>query len=512
MPRQGILIQTPYERLSKEQVKQIHYASMQILKKVGIISFNQQASEIFYSSGAEVTSISGADHPCWLIKIPEAMVLGAVDSAPSLVKLGARNEDNSLIMDGEEARVFFVSGSETNLWLDVTFETYIKKANPSAEIQLPEFRQRRGTVLDLCQAARLCQQLESLDAFIRPVNIQDKDVTEDNKDVNKLFACLNNTTKHVMAGLTSLNQLDNVIKMAEIVLGDGKQLRENPIISFIACLVKSPLQFVNDTTQTLIEVCRRGLPVAVAVSPQAGTTAPMKEAGIVAQINAEILAGITLSQLVNKGTPVLYGSVPVRARMDNLYDSYGAPESSQYNIDCVQMARFYKLPCYSTAGVCDVKVPGFQSSIERLFSDVLITLSGPQYLHCAYGLLENNNTFCPLQAVLDDAHFQMLKFFLRPPQINEQGIADTLQQITEVMGTSQKLYIRYIRRMLRSNQLSPPYPFESEGFEDNVLALAHKRMEELLSLPVEHIDQATTKRIFEEIPGIFPRLNVYEGE
>jgi hypothetical protein len=65
--------------------------------------------------------------------------------------------------------------------------------------------------------------------------------------------------------------------------------------------------------------------------------------------------------------------------------------------------------------------------------------------------------------------------------------------------------------MLRSGQLSSPYPFESEGLEDNVLRLAYKRMEKLLSLPVEHIDPATTKRVFEEIPGILPGLNIYEG-
>jgi len=513
MAREGILVQSPYERMTSEQVELIHHASMQILNDPGMISFNRQAAELFHANGAEVTSVSNIDRPCWLIKIPEKLVLGAIKSAPKVVKLGARNKDNILILNGEEPRVFFVSGSETNFWLDVVFETYTKKSAPSIEIQVPEFQPRRGTVLDLCQAARLCEHLRSLDAFIRPVNIQDKDITEDNKDVNKFFASLNNTTKHVMAGLTSLKQLDNVVKMAEIIIGEGEQLRENPIISFITCLVKSPLQFVDDTTQTLIEISRKGLPVVVAISPQGGTTAPIKETGIVAQINAEILAGVTLSQLVNKGTPVIYGSVPVRARMDNLHDSYGAPESSQYNIDCVQMARFYKLPCYATAGVSDMKTPGIQSSIERLFSDIMVTLSGPQYLHCAYGLLDSNITFCPLQAVLDDAHFQMIKFFLRPPQINEQEVINTLKQIREVMETSQKLYIRYIRRMLRGGQLSPPYPFESEGLEDNVLALAHKSMQELLSLPVEHIDPATTSRVFEEIPGILPRLNIYmKGE
>ena len=510
MPREGILIRTPYERMTHEQVLQIHQASMQILNDPGLISFNREATEIFHSNGAEVTTVSSGDNPYWLVKIPEKLVLNALDSAPKTVKLGARNKDNTLIMKGDEARVFFVSGSETNIWLDVDFQAYVNKSDPNIEAMVPEFHRRRGTVLDLCQAAHLCEHLETLDAFIRPVNIQDKDITEDNKDVNKYFASLNNTTKHVMAGLTNLKQLDNVVNMAKLIVGGEEELKENPIISFITCLVKSPLQFVNDTTQTLIEICRRGLPVVVSSAPQAGTTASMKEDGIVAQINAEVLAGITLSQLVNKGTPVLYGSVPVRARLDNLNDSYGAPESSQYNIDCVQIARFYKLPCYSTAGVCDTKIPGMQSSIERLFSDILVTLSGPQYLHCAYGLLDGNSTFCLLQAVLDDAHFQMIKFFLRPPRISQAEIDDTLKQLREVVATPQKLYIRYIRPLMRSGQLSMPYPFEGDGETDNVLALAYERMKQLLTQPVDHIDPATSSQVFQEIPDILPRLNVYE--
>jgi len=510
VPREGILVHAPYERMTGEQIQLIHQASMQILNDPGLLSFNREAAEIFRSNGAEVTPVSPSDNPCWLIKIPEKLVLRALDSAPKTVKLGARDKNNTLIMKGEEPRVFFVSGSETNIWLDVDFQAYVKKADSNIEVMVPEFHQRRGNVLDLCQAARLCEHLETLDAFIRPVNIQDKDITEDNKDVNKFFASLNNTTKHVMAGLTSLKQLDNLVNMAELIAGGEEELKENPLISFITCLVKSPLQFVDDTTQTLIEICRRGLPIVVSSSPQAGSTAPIKEAGIMAQINAEVLAGIILSQLVNKGTPVIYGSVPVRARLDNLNDSYGAPETSQYNIDCVQMARFYKLPCYATSGVCDTKTPGMQSSIERLFSDILVTLSGPQYLHCAYGLLDGNSIFCLLQAVLDDAHFQMIKFFLRQPQIDQVEIDEILKQLREVVTTPQKLYIRYIRPMMRSGKLSMPYPFEGDGEKDDVLALAYQRMNQLLSQPVEHIDPATTRRVFQEIPGILPRLNVYE--
>jgi trimethylamine--corrinoid protein Co-methyltransferase len=175
------------------------------------------------------------------------------------------------------------------------------------------------------------------------------------------------------------------------------------------------------------------------------------------------------------------------------------------------MARFYGIPNYSTSGVCDTKIPGQQASIERLFSDIVVTLSGPQFLHCAYGLLDCNAVFCLLQAVLDDAHFQMLKFFLKDPQINTQELDEALKQVREVVATPQKLYIRYIRRVLRSGELSPPYPFEGEGESDDVFALAYQRMKELLDKPVEHIDPDTTEKIFQEIPSLLPRLNVYKG-
>jgi trimethylamine--corrinoid protein Co-methyltransferase len=495
--------------MNEAQVSQIHRASVEILSDPGLVCFNRAAAEILDGGGARVEPISGSALPTWSVSIPEKVVADALAASPKEIKLGARNPDNALVMKGDESRVYFISGSETNIWLDVEFPTYVKKSDPGVEIQVPEFHPRRGTVADLCQSAHVCEHLETLDGYIRTVNIQDRDITEDNKDVNKYFASLNNTTKHVMSGLTSLKQLDNVVRMAELIVGGKEQLKENPIISFITCLVKSPLQFVDDTTESFIEICRRGLPIVVSSSPQAGSSAPIKEAGIMAQINAEVLAGITLGQLVNPGTPVLYGSVPVRARMDTLADSYGAVETTQYNVDCAQMARFYRLPNYSTSGVCDPKTPGTQASIERLFSDILVTMAGPQFLHCAYGLLDCNSVFCLLQAVIDDAHFKMIKFFLRSPRIDDGEIAEILKQIREVVATPQKMYISHIRRVMRSGELSMPYPFEGEGETDDVFRLAHDRMQELLAKPVEHIDEATTRKIFDEIPGLLPRLNVY---
>jgi hypothetical protein len=140
----------------------------------------------------------------------------------------------------------------------------------------------------------------------------------------------------------------------------------------------------------------------------------------------------------------------------------------------------------------------------------VVTLSGPQFLHCAYGLLDGNAVFCLLQAVLDDAHFQMLKFFFKIQRIDSQELDVVLKQIRETVATPQKLYISYIRPLLRSGEISPPYPFEGDMESDDVFALAYQRMNQLLEKPVEHIDEKATARIFKEIPGLLPRLNVYQ--
>jgi len=507
MPREGIFIHSIYERLNQDQMERIHGTSMEILSHPGIICYNHEAADIFASYGAKITPDSSARS--WQVSIPEALVLRALETTPKVVKLGARREENSLILDGNEPRVYFASGSETNVWLDMMVDTFVSKADHSVEVELANFHPRRGMVADLCAAARLGEHLDNLDGFIRPVNIQDDDITSENKDVNMFFACLNNMTKHVMAGLTSLDKLDSVIRMAEIIAGGEEELKSNPIISFITCVFKSPLQLVDDTTQKYIEMVKRGMPVVVSSSPQGGSTAPIKEDGMVAQINAEILGGIALSQLLNPGAPVIYGSVPTRAGLDDLADSYGYPEFNQYNVDCVQMARFYGLPCYSTAGVADVKVPGIQSTVERLFSHIVIALSGAQYIHYAFGLLDKTATFCPVQAVMDDAHIGMVKSMLRAPKVDEAELATSLEQIQQVMATSQKLFVRYIRPKLRAGEVTLPYPFEGEKTKDEVLLRAHQKMQELLQRPVEHISPEISEKIFREVPGILPRLNFY---
>lgn len=503
--REGVVVR-PYERLSLEQIRAIDQASMDILDAPGVFCYNQEAADIFKQYGARVKQI---DSQYWNISLPARLIREAVAAAPSVVKLGARKPENTLLLDASVPRVYFGSGSESNIWLDTQMATFVHSENSHVKKEIPLFKPCRGTVSHLCKAAQLGEHLEHLDFFIRPLNIQDEDITPQNHDVNKFFASLNNITKHVQAGLTKLNQLDNVVLMGEIIAGGKQALRENPILSFITCVFKSPLQMVGDTTNKLIEIAKRGLPLVISSSPQGGSSAPIQEAGMVAQINAELLCGITLAQLVHKGTPVLYGSVPVRSRMDDLHDMYGAPEFNQYNIDCVQMARFYNIPCYSTAGVGDAKVPGVQATIEKLFTHLAIAMSGAHYIHYAFGLLEQTNTFCPVQAVLDNEQIGLIKHFLRHPRMSGADMEEALRQIRRVMSSPHKLFARFVRKSLHKGEISPPYAFESKDTEDLVISKALVRMDALLKKPVEHLPPEVIDTIFSKIPGILPRLKTH---
>ncbi len=477
---------SPHRRLSDDQVRLVDETSRRLLEDPGLVSFSPEALQLFRDAGADIDESAGQPR----IKISSSLIDKTLKTAPSTVVLGARDPDNRLILDAAEPRVRFGSGSETNTWLSVRFEG-----------SSPEFVKQAGSVELLKQAAHLCENLEHLDFFIRNVNIQDPEINESNKDANKFFASLNNITKHVQAGLTSLSALDDIVRMGQIVSGGKEAFEKEPVLSFITCVIKSPLQIVEDTARTLIEVARRRVPLVVSSCPMGGTTGPFDEFGMVALINAELLAGVVLTQLAAPGAPVLYGSVPVRSRLDNLNDMYGAPEFNHYNADCVQMARFYGLPCYSTAGVADTDVPGIQSTAEKMLTLCSIPFNGPQYIHYAFGLLDRTSTFSPEQAVMDNEHIGIIKRAMRDSPIADAEQERVLSMIREVMQTSHKTFMYHLPLPTRDD-VYVRYPLEEP--EGGALLAAHRKLDEIMKRPRKTLSADVKNEIIANVKGILP--------
>ncbi len=500
--RQGTSVE-PLCRLPESLLAELHQASLNILDDPGVVCFSEEAAEIYSQAGCNV-SRSDRDN-AWTVRIPASIAQDAIESAPSTVTLGARDPKDSLVLESRTPRVYFGTGSETNVFLETDLEEYRSVSDPQKSIRYPSYRSERGSVQRLCESAKICDALDNVDFFIRNVNIQDEAITEENKDVNMFFAGLMYMTRHVQAGLNSLDKLDDIITMAKVIAGDEETFRQRPPISFIACLVKSPLQMVADTTKKVIEIARRGVPLVISSSPQGGSTAPVQEEGMVALINAEILAGITLTQLVNPGTPVLYGAVPVRARLDTLHDLYGVPEFVHYNQDCVQMARMYRVPCYSTAGVGDSHVPGMQASVEKLLTHLGVAYSGAQYIHYAFGLLDRTNVFCPLQAVLDDAALTMVRNTIRPPKFNETDLNKAVSEVRTVMGSGTRLFARHIRKHLRRGVVSDPYELAGEDTHDTVFEQAHERLNQIRNSQGNRLSDSVIEQIRGSVPGLLPQ-------
>jgi trimethylamine--corrinoid protein Co-methyltransferase len=150
-----------------------------------------------------------------------------------------------------------------------------------------------------------------------------------------------------------------------------------------------------------------------------------------------------------------------------------------------------------------------QALFEKLLTHHYMAMSGAQYIHYAFGLLDRTNTFCPVQAVLDDEQIGKIKHCLREPKVNQAEIDDMLKIVKKVMASSHRLYARFARKAMHRGDVSNPYRFETKDLEDKVIENALDYMEKLEAEPAEHLDQATQERIFAEVPGILPSLRTY---
>ncbi len=486
----------PVERLSQEQVKSIDGASKRLLSEVGITCAGEEAAKVYKEAGCDVTDSSNENNKSWNVRFPSKVLEKALKTVPSKVVLGARDPDNILVLNAHEPAVYFGTGSETNIYLKSEIAEYVNCNDKNDIVKRINYKEEPGSLKALCESARLIDHLENADFFIRNINIQDTDIEAKYKDVNVFFSSMINTGKHVQGGLTEIESLQDLLKLGRMIVGENKYLP----LSFIVCPIKSPLYMVSDSSEKVIAIANEKVPMVISSSPQGGLTAPIQEEGIVTQINAEILAGIALSQLANPGTPVLYGSVPVRARLDTLHDCYGTAEFPQYSMCCVQMARHYGIPCYSSAGVADTKRPGLEAIMEKVYSYKAVASAGAHYIHYSFGLLHGTNIFSPLQAVLDNASISLVKALLRPADFDKNNVEESVNEITNTSKSS-GMFTRGIRKQLRRRVVSGTYEFSSDKGEDVMIA-AQTKMSSYLSDKTNLLDKETAKRVFETIPGL----------
>ena len=377
------------------KAKEIHEASVHLMEKVGVKVHNPRARQIFADHGAQV------DHGEAIVKIPRSMLEDAVAAAPSRVLLCGREEKNDLVLEG--TNTYLGTGGTVLYTLDL------------------ETGERRPTeVRDVAGYARMTDALENVAFFV--INCYPRDVATEDVDLNRFYHSFANTSKHVMGGIYTMEGLKDVIRMSEEIAGGKANLLARPFVSFIT-LIMSPLVMEVTYTDFLMEIVRYGLPLTTPAEPLAGATAPVTLAGTVTINNVESLSGLVLAQLIRKGHPTLYGTTS--SIMDMVSGTYmaGAIESALINAGCAQMAQYYEIPIYATGGMSDSKIPDCQAGYESAATAMIVALSGANYIHDAFGLLEFCTTLSYEKMVIDNEIVGMALRAVRGIEVNEETIA-----------------------------------------------------------------------------------------
>ncbi|MCJ7715425.1 MAG: trimethylamine methyltransferase family protein [Anaerolineales bacterium] len=310
--------------------------------------------------------------------------------------------------------------------------------------------------------ARIVDALDNIHFYLLP--IYPTDIPEESVEISKYYAALANTTKHVQAGAYTIQGIRDVIEMSERIMGSAEALRERPIVSFITSWMVSPLMFATDVTTLMMEVCRQGMPVVLSSAPMAGSTSPVTLAGTLAQLNAEQLAGLTLTQLINPGTPVLIGPIPATANMRTGRYLGGSVELGLCNAAITQMAHFYKVPIYNSAGMTESKLPDIQAGIEKTQSVIQVALAGGNFIHHAAGMLEDMSTIAYEQFVIDNDMLGMAMRAVRGIEVNDETLA--LDAIDRVGPGNHFLMDEHTMRYFRTEHLFPSKVINRQGRDE----------------------------------------------
>lgn len=470
-----------YKPLCSEDIEQIHQTVLRVFHEIGVQVNHAEALEIFKKAGARV------DKDSKIVKFEPDMVMDVIGRAPSTVTLCGRDPDGKLDCEIGGTRVYMGTGG-----------TALNVQDPGSDGSRP------SNIRDVMNMARVVDQLENIHFYM--LNIFPNDVAPADIDVNRFGAALNRTQKHIMGGVYTVDGIKNVIQMAEMIAGSRENLLSRPFISMVTCII-SPFKLDEEYGKLALEVARNGIPLVVPAEPLCGATAPVTLAGTLVVECVDSLIGVMLAQMANPGTPVLFGCVSSATDLRDMKYLAGAVEMGLINAAAAQMAQFYGLPIYATAGMSDAKVNDAQAGYESALTSLLVALAGGNFIHDAAGFIEFCMTASFDKLVIDNEIIGMVMRALEGVRVNEQTLA--FDELKKVGPGGHFVASRHTRRHMRREQYFPQLSdrenrptWEAMGQKD-ACSRATEIANRLLDAPLTScLPKDVRKRIAAEIPGI----------
>lgn len=381
------------QTLTTEQMTRIHDAAMTLLSDVGVAFNEPEALEIFAANGFKVDGKT--------VFMTEAQVQKALDTAPSRFTVTARNPEKSVAV-GEDDFVF-------------------APGYGAPFVVMPDGRQREATMVDYENFCKLIQTSKTMDmnGFMM---VEPGDIKPETAHLDMMFSNMVLCDKPFMGSPVSKQGARDGVEMASILWGGKDKLEAAGTVSVSLINSLSPLQFSDEMAGALIELARANQACIIASLIMAGSSGPVTLAGVLALQNAEILAGITLAQLVRAGAPVIYGSTSSAMDMKTGGLAIGCPELSMVISATAQMARHYNLPSRCGGSLTDAQFPDGQAAGESAIALSTAVRNGANFILHSAGIQGSFIAMSFEKFLIDEEMCGVLRKLIKPIDCSDEAI------------------------------------------------------------------------------------------
>jgi trimethylamine--corrinoid protein Co-methyltransferase len=267
----------------------------------------------------------------------------------------------------------------------------------------------------------------------------------------------------------------------------------------------SPLQFHGLYIERALKLAELGFPSFVGSMTQAGATAPVTLAGMLAVTNAEILGGISIIQLLYPGTQMSVSYLPAAFDMKHGQWAAGAPEEAVLSAAAVEIARYYGLTSEAMGLVTSAKMPGPQACYEKVMSSILPILAGTDMI-AGGGDIACSVTASFEQLVIDDELCKAMLTSIRGVEVSSETLA--LDVVKRVGPGGHYLAQKHTMNHFMKEQFIPELIDRSsydEWKKNGEKSLVDRAREKVKKILKEHSVPPLDKDIQKELDSIIKR-------
>jgi len=335
---------------------------------------------------------------------------------------------------------------------------------------------------------RLVQVAEMLPQFAaQSTAMVCNDVPAEIGDWYRLLLVLWHSEKPVVTGAFSAASLHTLIDLLGIESGGRDALRQNPRAIFDVC-PSPPLNWSEFASQNLVDLARAGVPAEIVSMPLAGATAPVTLLGSVVQHAAECISGITIHQLAQPGSPIVWGGAPAIFDMRTGKTPMGAIETAMLDLACTQVGKYLGLPTHAYLVAGDGRVIDAQVEMESGMSAMLGALAGINMISGA-GMLDFLACHSIEKLIIDAEAIASAQRLIEGIEPRGESLAVAMFAQTGLHGDFLKL--KETRALFRKEQHFPSAVIDRgistvDGTSPDILQRARQRVEELVSSYERH--------------------------